>query len=640
MAEESTNRSNAEWIVEGRALLLKKGDLRFTPTAKEIGAINKGRSTSVQGHQAALPASTNIGKIQFSRFPQDISLEITEPGKNPQAIIAVSYFAERNGAKHLITFDDVERGHVVVDNTWYVLSGDNRDEILENAEIFQGLKKGALTVGDYLRFTYKRNTLRVKYVPSAAAGLDDPRQSTDYPAGLAIEPYHYQKTGIKWLGGMSEQSIGGVLADEMGLGKTLQIIAVFLNEVNLGRRNNLVICPSSLMENWRREIKKFAPSLNPIVHHGSKRTGMPSGLRDHEVVISTYETVVRDEPLFRNIQWGVVVLDEAQAIKNPDAERTRVIKSLKRLSSFAVTGTPVENSLEDLWSLLDFALPGFLGTLAEFQARYTDDQDSAEALRRLTTPLILRRRVADVANDLPEKIFIETALTLSEAEALDYEDVRASSIKRNPSAPQFSALQNLRMYCCHPNLQSIRDLLQSSRREDFGKIDRLGEIITEIASAGEKLLVFTSYTEMSDRLCDFIATRFGCPVWAINGEIKISERQTIIDKFSAAHGLAALVINPRAGGTGLNITAANHVVMYNPEWNPALEMQSIARAYRRGQTRPVTVHYLYYANTVEESMIETSRTKRMLADTAVIDNAGDTPDTPRLVDALNRRPGT
>lgn len=640
MVEESTSSSKAQWIVIGRGLSLFVSGLSIAPTAKEISSLNSGRTTSVQGHHVGPPASTNIGEINFSRFPYNVSLEITEPGKNPRALITVSYFAERNGIRYPIAFEDVERGHIVAESTWYALSGDNRDEILESAKSFPGLKSGSLSVGDYLRFTYKRNTLKVNYIPFNAAGLDTPRETIDYPAGLALEPYNYQKTGIKWLGAMSEQSIGGVLADEMGLGKTLQIIAVFLNEVSFGRSNNIVICPSSLMENWRREIKKFAPSLNPIVHHGSKRTGMPSGLRDHEVVITTYETVVRDEPLFRNIQWGVVVLDEAQAIKNPEAERTRVIKSLQRRSSFAVTGTPVENSLEDLWSLLDFALPGFLGTLAEFQARYTDDQDSAEALRRLTTPLILRRRVADVANDLPEKIFIETALTLSEAEAIDYEDVRARSIERNPAAPQFSALQNLRMYCCHPNLQSIRDLLQSSRKEDFGKIDRLGEIITEIASAGEKLLVFTSYTEMSDRLCDFIATRFGCPVWAINGEIKISERQTIIDKFSAAHGLAALVINPRAGGTGLNITAANHVVMYNPEWNPALEMQSIARAYRRGQTRPVTVHYLYYANTVEESMIETSRTKRMLADTAVIDNSGDTPDTPSLVDALNRRPGT
>jgi hypothetical protein len=149
------------------------------------------------------PSSTNIGKIQFSRFPHDISLEITEPGKNPQALITVSYFAERNGVRHPITFDDVERGHVVVENTWYVLSSDSRDEILESAKKFQGLKKGSLTVGDYLRFTYKRNTLRVNYVPSAAADLDDPRESIDYPAGLALEPYKYQKTGIKWLGAMS-----------------------------------------------------------------------------------------------------------------------------------------------------------------------------------------------------------------------------------------------------------------------------------------------------------------------------------------------------------------------------------------------------------------------------------------------------
>jgi SNF2 family DNA or RNA helicase len=631
--------SNVEWIVEGKELLLKVGNSRVVPTAKEISAVYSGKSNNVQGHQVVLPISTITGEIQFSRFPCDITLEITEPGKNPNAKIIVSYFAERNGLKQKIDFRDILRGHIILENKWYLLSNDNRDEIVECAKRFPDFEKGTLAVGHYLRFIYSRNTLRISYIPCASSNLDDENQLTDkLPSGLALEPYKYQKIGINWLEAMTGESIGGVLADEMGLGKTLQIIALFLSEVNQGRKNNLVICPSTLMENWRREIKKFAPKLSPFIHHGSKRTGMPSGLRDNEVVITTYETVVRDEPLFRNIQWGVVILDEAQAIKNPHAERTRVIKSLHRRNSFAVTGTPVENTLEDLWSLLDFAQPGLLGSLAEFQVRYTDDQDSAEAIRRLTTPLILRRRVAEVANDLPEKVFVETALTLSEAEAGDYEDVKSKSIERNPGEAQLAALLNLRMYCCHPNLQSIQELLKSNRREDFTKIERLLEIISEVAVVGEKLLIFTSFTEMSDRLCELITSRFSCPVWAINGKIKVSERQTTIDKFSSVTGLAVLVINPRAGGSGLNITAANHVIMYNPEWNPALEMQSIARAYRRGQTRPVTVHYLYYANTVEESMIETSRNKRVLADTAVVDNTGDRPDTSRIIDALNRRP--
>lgn len=638
MIEGRSSSPIANWAIDGQALILKVGELSFSPTAKEISAINSGKSASIRGHQVSPPTSATIGGVQFSKFPCAITLEISEPGKNPHATIAVRYFAERNGTKSPITFEDIERGHVIIQNTWFALSGDNKDEIIDSSKSFPDLKKGTLSVGDYLRFTYRRTTLQINYVANTGPSLEDDNELPTLPSGLALNPYEYQKTGIKWLGAMAQESIGGVLADEMGLGKTLQVIAVFLNEVNNGRKNNLVICPSTLMENWRREIHKFAPSLKPVVHHGARRTGMPSELRDNEVVITTYETVVRDEPLFKAIQWGVVVLDEAQAIKNPEAERTRVVKSLQRRSSFAVTGTPVENSLEDLWSLLDFALPGFLGTLSEFQARYTDDRDSAEALRRLTTPLILRRRVAEVANDLPEKIFIETPLALNEAEAMDYEEVRKRSIERNPGAPQFSALQNLRMYCCHPNLRSITELLQGRRMEEFGKLERLREIIAEISAAGEKLLIFTSYTEMSDRLSEFIAARFNCPIWAINGEIPIQERQAIIDKFSATSGLAALVINPRAGGSGLNITAANHVVMYNPEWNPALEMQSIARAYRRGQTRPVTVHYLYYANTVEESMIETSRAKRTLADTAVIDNAGDTPDASRLIDALNRRP--
>jgi SNF2 family DNA or RNA helicase len=334
------------------------------------------------------------------------------------------------------------------------------------------------------------------------------------------------------------------------------------------------------------------------------------------------------------INWGIVVLDEAQAIKNPEAKRTLVIKSLSRRNSFAVTGTPVENSLEDLWSLLDFAMPGFLGSLSEFQTRYADDVNSAESLRRLTTPLILRRKVEEVAKDLPEKIFIETALRLSESEANGYEEVKTRSAAANPTSAHLATLGYLRMYCCHPNLPSIVDLLGGPRTEDFGKIERLDQIISEIVLSEEKLLIFTTYMDMSDRLCKHISSKFGCPTWAINGTTEINQRQTIIDTFSKTKGIAALVINPRAGGSGLNITAANHVIMYNPEWNPALEMQAIARAHRRGQTKPVSIHYLYYADTVEEAMIEVSRHKRNLADTAVVDNAGEN----QILDALQRRP--
>jgi SNF2 family DNA or RNA helicase len=628
----------ANWLLEGKSLLLVSGTKRIQVNAREISAANSGRIREIKGCQVIPPETEFGGNIKFSKFPYDISLEINEPGRNPLAKVKIRFIAERNGVKNVISYEDVIRGHMVLDSTWYALSEDTLIETIETEKKTPGFKEGIITVGDYLRLAYKPPKLRIVYINAAD---EHPEKNFEAPTeciGLNAKPYPYQSTGIEWLKGLVNQSIGGILADEMGLGKTLQVIAVLLEEVTCGRKNNLVICPSSLMENWRREIEKFAPTVAPQIHHGSKRTGWPAALIGNDVVITTYETVLQDEALFTMIDWGVIVLDEAQAIKNPEAKRTTVIKSLKRRNSFAVTGTPVENSLEDLWSLLDFSMPGFLGSLSEFQRRYTDDVNSAEALRRLTTPLILRRRVSEVAKDLPEKIFLETALRLNESEASDYEDVKARSAENNPASPQLATLGYLRMYCCHPNLPTIVDLRGGLRTEDFGKIERLDQIISEIELTKEKLLIFTTYKDMSDRLCAHISSKFRCPTWAINGTTEIAQRQIIIDTFSKTTGLAALVVNPRAGGSGLNITAANHVIMYNPEWNPALEMQAIARAHRRGQTKPVSIHYLYYSDTVEEAMMEVSRQKRNLADTAVVDNPGDSPNNQRIINALQRRP--
>lgn len=634
MTNEGTLAPRAHWTLQDRSLFLVSGSERIQVNAREISASLSGRLKIINGFQIESPATALEGIIKFSKFPYDISLEVTEPGRNPMAKAKVLLIAERNGVRNQISNDDIERGHVVVNSTWYALSEDTLIEIKEADKTLPGLKDGSLTVGDYLRLAYKPPKLKIKYLNSEQDDQDTNADHISACNSLNAKPYPYQSTGIKWLNGLVNQSIGGILADEMGLGKTLQIIAVLQEEVSKGRKNNLVICPSSLMENWRREIDKFAPSVRPEIHHGSKRTGWPAELLGNDVIITTYETVLQDEALFTMINWGIVVLDEAQAIKNPAAKRTLVIKSLNRRNSFAVTGTPVENSLEDLWSLLDFAMPGFLGSLSEFQTRYADDVNSAESLRRLTTPLILRRKVEEVAKDLPEKIFIETALRLNEPEANGYEEVRIRSAAANPTSAHLATLGYLRMYCCHPNLPTIVDLLGGPRTEDFGKVERLDQIISEIALSKEKLLIFTTYKDMSDRLCGHISSKFGCPTWAINGTTEINQRQIIIDTFSKTTGLAALVINPRAGGSGLNITAANHVIMYNPEWNPALEMQAIARAHRRGQTKPVSIHYLYYADTVEEAMIEVSRQKRNLADTAVVDNAGES----QILDALQRRP--
>jgi SNF2 family DNA or RNA helicase len=636
-SESNSALPNARWIFGDGIIGLEINGEKYIPAAREFLLIQSKGAGVIKNHNVSpLPENNSLG-IEVSKFPARVRLEINEPQKGLLTDVCVVFFADYMGNFIEIPYNTVSKEHCVINGVWHSLAPNDVLGIIEVAGQFPSLKFGKLSVGDYLKFTYKNYDFEVKYIESKISSDEDTK--TEAPiVGLTANPYAYQKTGIRWLCDMARESIGGILADEMGLGKTLQIIALILTEINSGRKPNLVICPSTLMENWRREIKKFAPEINPIIHHGSTRTGWPDSLAACDVVITTYETTMRDESLFSMVNWGIIILDEAQAIKNPTAEKTKIVKGLRRRVSFAVTGTPVENSLEDLWSILDFSLPGFLGSIAEFKSRFQDNIESADTLRRLTDPLILRRRVADVASDLPPRIDIETPLVLNELEAIEYEALRTPEDANQATGAQLAKLTHLRQFCCHPDIVTSNDEISLGRLAAFSKIERLSQIISEVSLSREKMLIFTSYTKMANSLANFIQKTHTYPVWLINGEIPPRDRQGIVDKFSKTDGPAILVINPKAGGSGLNITEANHVVIYNPEWNPALEMQSIARAHRRGQKRPVTVHYLYYINTVEEAIVEVSRQKRELANAAVIGHIGNDTNHAEIWDALRRRP--
>jgi SNF2 family DNA or RNA helicase len=389
------------------------------------------------------------------------------------------------------------------------------------------------------------------------------------------------------------------------------------------------------MENWRRELQRFAPAVRVCVHRGSARTGFPNVLSSYDVVLTTYETVVRDESLLRMIPWNVVVVDEAQAIKSPDAQRTHAVKRLPRQVSIAVTGTPVENSLRDLWSLMDFAIPRYLGPLEAFEARYTDDPDCAKALEPVITPLLLRRRVLDVAGDLPMRIDIPQPIDMTPDEAARYERLRQETITQYGKSAGLVTLSRLRMLCAHPVLvfPELANLTEYST-----KYVRLVEILEEIVSLDEKALIFTSYTDMADHMSKDIRDRWGIPCAILDGRTPIEERQPQIDRFTAHCGSDVLVLNPRAAGAGLNITAATHVIHYNLEWNPAVEDQASARAHRRGQTRPVTIHRLFHANTVEEVINQRMDFKRAIAAAAVAGTSGDDDEGAAIVRALGVTP--
>ena len=459
-------------------------------------------------------------------------------------------------------------------------------------------------------------------------------QADAQPQGITASLYPYQLQGWRWLRFMLAEKAGGLLADEMGLGKTLQIICTLRNPGSDGSVDlALVIAPGSLLENWVREIAKFCPDLIAVKHHGRDRTGSPANLRAANVVITSYETAIRDISLLRMISWGVVVLDEAQNIRNPDTRRARIVKQLHREVSFAVTGTPVENQLRDLWSIMDFVLPGYLGELRDFDEQYGNGSSGASRLESVVSPLILRRRVTEVAQDLPPRIDIPEILELHEDEAVAYDEVRAAVRRKYGEAAPFVSLTRLRQFCAHPAIVDSGTWLR-----DFSKLERLKAILAEIFDRREKVLVFTGFIPMADHIARLIQAEFGVLAATIDGRLAISDRQPLIDRFTAYRGPGALVLNPHAGGTGLNIAAANHVIQYNPEWNPAIEDQAAARAYRLGQERPVTVRRLIIADTVEEVMDERLQRKRNLADEAIVGKRGDPDDYADIMAALTRSP--
>lgn len=459
--------------------------------------------------------------------------------------------------------------------------------------------------------------------------------------GLYADLFPYQAQGVQWMWETVNRTGGLILADEMGLGKTLQIIALLLMDPPEKTAPALIVCPTSLIANWVREFAKFAPGLSLMVHRGAHRAGIYRDLQVASVVITTYETMVNDISIFSSFEWSWVICDEAQAIKNPHSNRRQAIVTIPRRKSIPMTGTPVENTLMDLWSLADFAIPGMLGARTVFEVEFPDTLEAGQALGRLTDPIILKRRVRDVAADLPDRIDIDLPLELDDGLARHYDDVREATLEKYPVAGALVATLQLQLVCAHPWLR-LPDVAMVDwddakivAREDLPlltpKLDRTVELLREAFANGRKVIVFALFNRIGDLIrtaCkDFTETYWG----AINGSTPQEDRQTIIDEFSAHDGAACLILNPKAAGAGLNITSATIVVHFTPVWNPALEAQASARAHRRGQTEPVTVYRLFYKDTVEEVMIERSAWKSDLANETVPVSSRDAQDIRRAL---------
>ena len=628
------------WVLSGEVLGLRDGSQRIGVSAEDV-------YSSVIEAKSVWPdlppgISGEATELNFCRYPAQLRAVLSEAPGNGRPHVTLEVRTQQHEV-FAVSSKVVEIGHVVHDSTWYPLTpGDAAavSSVLDQAGIDResgrvdtlkgllALRKAAAQGGPVVdRLT--EEVLHRHLMQSEGRPM---------PQGVRGTLFPYQLDGWRWLSFIVREGLGGLLADEMGLGKTLQVISTVRDPGPPNQaKHTLVVVPSSLLENWAREISKFCPELEAYKHHGPFRTGLPRDLAPYDVVLTSYGTAVRDLSLLKMVDWDIVVLDEAQYIRNPDAIRTTSIKEIPSKVSLAVTGTPVENSLRDLWSIMDFVLPGYLGTRADFEARYADDERSAAKVEHLVSPLLLRRRIADHAADLPRRIDIPETLQLEEREALLYEQVRSSIVTEYRTGATLVSLNKLRQFCAHPELAVAGGWPQW---RDFTKLNRLLELMSEIFAWHEKVLVFTSWHRMADRIVAVSRQRFGSPVMAetLDGRLPVDDRQTLLDRFTQHTGAGVLVLNPRAGGTGLNIATANHVIHYNPEWNPAVEDQATARVHRRGQIRPVTVRRLLFAGTVEEAIDQRLQRKRQVAATAVVGVEGAEADYQDIVAALNQSP--
>ncbi|MEV4170965.1 DEAD/DEAH box helicase [Nonomuraea sp. NPDC049709] len=445
------------------------------------------------------------------------------------------------------------------------------------------------------------------------------------PPGLDATLRPYQERGLAWLSFLSELGLGGVLADDMGLGKTITTLALLVHE--RAGAPTLLVCPMSLVGNWQREAARFAPGLRVYVHHGSGRDA--AEIERADLVITTYGTAQRDLETLKGFEWRRVVCDEAQAIKNSGTLQAQAVRSIPTGTRLALTGTPVENHLAELWSIMEFANPGLLGPRSRFRTRFQEpiearqDEQAARALRRATGPFILRRLKTDksIISDLPEKLEIKEWCPLTTEQATLYQAVVDDMLAKIDSSEGIerrglvlSAMARLKQVCNHP-AHLLKDGSRLAGRS--GKLARLEQLSEEILAEGEKALLFTQYAEFGTMLQPYLAQRLDRPVLWLHGGLPKKTRDRLVDRFQNDPEPTLFLLSLKAAGVGLNLTAANHVIHVDRWWNPAVEDQATDRAFRIGQRKNVQVRKLICAGTLEERVDQMIERKKALAERVV-----------------------
>lgn len=474
------------------------------------------------------------------------------------------------------------------------------------------------------------DNVKFNYDETIRKALEDVTNVDDVniPEGLDATLRPYQVRGFRWLYSNLIKGFGSCIADDMGLGKTIQVIALILKLKEENKLSNcaLVVCPTTLVGNWIKECKRFAPDLNVSMYHGVERK------LEHEnadILITTYGLLRQDLKKFKAKEWDILVIDEAQNIKNNDTGQTIAVKSINAKNYIAMSGTPVENRLTELWSIFDFINKGYMGSISDFQRKYSlpiekyRDEDKINKLKLATSPFVLRRLKSDksIIDDLPDKIVFDEYCYLTKEQAALYEKVLESTMKTieqsegiNRRGNILKLITSLKQICNHPAHFTKKDKLA---KELSGKTEKVFSVLDNIISQNEKALIFTQYKEMGELLVEMVKSELAQKPLFFHGSIPRNKRDQIIESFQSDEDVKLMIVSLKAGGTGLNLTAATNVVHYDLWWNPAVEDQATDRAYRIGQDKNVIVHRMITLGTFEEKIDEIIKSKKELADLTI-----------------------
>lgn len=584
------------------------------------------------GSQRELDAAELLRLARSGDIERDATLDgvtfLGRPARTRFALVDGAGHAQVLVARQWHLLDTLAIDHVLVGRTWTPLDAVALAEVQQFASDF-----GERSLVEQSVAAALAGSRVLDLPPPHEVPFDDP---VPRPSALEAELRTYQEEAHQWMTRMARAGLGGILGDEMGLGKTITCIAVLcsLREIRSDSRF-LVVMPLSLVDNWLREIHRFAPDLRVYVHHGADRALVPRLLSqaDFDVMLTTYDVVSRDAPVLSQIAFAATFCDESQNVKNAATARWTALASLDSGPMFLVTGTPLENSIGDVCSLAALAVPRVAKSADALVGRFAGD---AVGLSRWVRPMLLRRRLADVGLELPPRLDQTLWLRPGDAERKAY--VAIQEELADQSASPLTVVNRLRMASGHPGL--VVDDVPLTGKTVFQTSSRCAELLsrlTELANTGEKSLVFASWQRLLDALADGIERAIGGWVGVIDGRTPPEDRQPLIDAFSAATASSVLLLNPKAAGVGLNIQAASRVHHLTLEWNPATEAQATARAHRSGQTRPVHVIRYVYPGTVDALIEQRLEEKRGLADVVIDSNAGAPPTTSDVARLLTMR---